>query len=356
MKSLLRVLVTGVGAPGIRGTLFCLRKGAEAEGVTLHIVGTDINQGTVGSFMVDKFIQIEPPESKKYVNDMLNICVDESVDIVLPQTTRELYPLAWNKHLFEALCIKVMVSDAPVIDRAINKFAVLSEFEALDFPIPNYQMCASMSRFIEIVCKMGYPDVPVAVKPPFSNGMRGFRVLRIGAWNVKRFLEEKPDGSEISLEQFCRDLNGSGEWPELLVMEYLPGPEYSVDAFIGEKVRVAIPRLRQKIRSGISFDTVIEQRTDITQWTLQYGEDVGLRYAFGLQYKLDKDGVPKVLECNPRVQGTMVASYFAGANMIWMSVKELMGEPVKNVTVTDASFQRYWGGIGLKGDGTHEEI
>ena len=41
-----------------------------------------------------------------------------------------------------------------------------------------------------------------------------------------------------------------------------------------------------------------------------------LRYAFGFQFIGDK-----LLECNPRVQGTMIASTYAGCNIIYSAVK-----------------------------------
>jgi carbamoyl-phosphate synthase large subunit len=141
----------------------------------------------------------------------------------------------------------------------------------------------------------------------------------------------------------------------MLIMEYLPGDEYSVDAFRGSQAEIAIPRLRRVIRSGISFENVIEFRRDLQEATLGTARKLGLQSCFGLQFKLDAEGRPKVLECNPRVQGTMVASCFAGANIIWMAVREAMGYPVLqgSWSLTPAEFVRYWGGVGISGSDVH---
>ena len=84
-------------------------------------------------------------------------------------------------------------------------------------------------------------------------------------------------------------------------------------------------------------------------YTLEAARAMGLSYALGFQFKLDAAGVPKVLECNPRVQGTMVASVFAGANVIWMGVLETLGYPpeASRTPLKPAEFLRYWGGIGI---------
>ena len=46
----------------------------------------------------------------------------------------------------------------------------------------------------------------------------------------------------------------------------------------------------------------------------------------------------------------MVASLFAGFNMIYYSVREILGEPVslQKIVLKDAvEFKRYWGGVGI---------
>jgi carbamoyl-phosphate synthase large subunit len=72
---------------------------------------------------------------------------------------------------------------------------------------------------------------------------------------------------------------------------------------------------------------------------LYYAEKYDLKYAFGFQFINYK-----IIECNPRVQGTMVASTLAGANIIEAACLEALGLPVPPFSVRwGASFTRYWG-------------
>ncbi|MGB7847711.1 MAG: ATP-grasp domain-containing protein [Candidatus Acidiferrum sp.] len=320
------ILVTGAGAPGLPGTLYALRK--NPDGRAVRVIGVDIDAGAVGRFLVDEFFQIPAPEDANYPHELLRVCRENSVAIVLPQTTREIIRLSKCKELFERQGVRVMVSNSLAIEIANNKWTLIEKFKELGLPRPGARLSHSEDELVSFVRDFGYPKCPVVVKPPVSNGMRGVRILQSEPWNVARFLAEKPDGLEISLEELLRMLRRGPGWPELIVMEYLPGPEYTVDAFIGSNLSIAMPRLRESIRSGITFRSRSEFREDISNYTLCAAKNIGLIYAFGFQFKLDERGIPKVLESNPRIQGTMVASVFSGANLIWYGVKELLGEPV----------------------------
>ncbi len=236
---------------------------------------------------------------------------------------------------------------------------LLKVCKELDVPIPESHLIRSNEGLIQAARELGYPSKAVVVKPPVSFGSRGFRVLREGtSWTTKKFLTEKPNATDITLDDLIEILSRDDQsgFPELMVSEYLPGSEYSVDAFMGKKVAVAIPRLRKEVVNGISFRTSLDYRKDIMENTLKTARELGLSYAFGFQFKLDEEGVPKVLECNPRVQGTMVASLFSGVNVIWMSVREAIHQPIDSIpkTLQKSEFYRYWGGVSVTDSETRE--
>lgn len=350
------VLLTGVGAPGTRGTIYALRK--NGEGTRVRLFGTDIKKAAVGRFWVENFHTVPAPEAEDYIDEMNRIIKAHKVDLVIPQTTRETMALSEAPSKVDA---PVVVSDGPSVKRANSKFELLRVFEKLGLPHPKYFLVKSRAELEKRSRQLGYPRSPVVVKPPVSFGSRGFRVLtEESSWTRERFLEEKPSATESTLSELERILGrGKGStFPELLVTDYLPGVEYSVDAFVGSEAEVAIPRRREEILNGISFRTVLEYRADVARYTLEAANEIGLRYAFGFQFKLDEAGVPKVLECNPRVQGTMVASLFSGVNVIWMAVKEALGEPPGHVStkLREAAFNRFWGGIGVSGGRLLDEI
>ena len=77
VRSATTLLVTGAGAPGIRGTIYALRQNPDK--LPLRIVGVDIKQDVVGRFLVDRFHQVPPPESPCSSEAFLDICKREGI-------------------------------------------------------------------------------------------------------------------------------------------------------------------------------------------------------------------------------------------------------------------------------------
>jgi len=352
MKKDLKVLVTGGGAPGIAGTIYALRNNPDGESV--KIVTCDMRDEVVGKYLADKFYQVPSAESPDFIESIMKIALQEKVDVILPQVTQELLPLAESLPLFEAKGIKVAVSQKTSIIRANDKWLILEAAKASQVPFPKSYLTRSETELVKSANELGYPRKKVVIKPRLSSGLRGLRILSEEIWNVKRFLEEKPDSLEIKMDELLAILR-NGPWPELIVQEFLPGMEYTVDVFRGRNGAVAIPRLREEIRTGITFRARVKLWKDLENFALKIAENLDLRYAFGFQFKLSEEGVPKLLECNPRVQGTMVTAMFAGCNIIWWAVKEALGEKIvpkrPKRSADNMLFIRYWGGIAVYSNG-----
>jgi carbamoyl-phosphate synthase large subunit len=162
----------------------------------------------------------------------------------------------------------------------------------------------------------------------------------------KAFYEQKPTDIFTRIEALY-DILGD-KFPELIIMEYLPGDEYTSDVFRYKNYTLVIPRKRLSIRSGITFSGCVERNEQIISFSGKLAERLNLEYCFGFQFKLDEKGLPKILEANPRVQGTMVLAAFAGANIIYSSIKAAIGEEIPAFKVNwDTKLIRYWGALNI---------
>lgn len=351
MGDKITVMVTGSGAPGTIGTIFALRNNPGKA--KFRIVTTDIRADVAGKYLSDGFYTVPGPEDVRYMDVMTGIAGKEGVKVIIPQTTREVEIISRHAPRFNEAGVRVAASSHESVREANDKSALLAVAQKIGVPHPSFILTRSEREFVAAAGQLGYPEGRVVVKPPVSNGMRGLRILARDPWDVRRFLREKPDGTETDLEGMVRMLR-NGEWPPLLLVEYLEGPEYTVDVFRNASGVVSIPRVRANIRSGITFETRADYRRDLMEYSRKLAEACDLRYCFGFQFKLSAEGVPKLLECNPRVQGTMVFSAFAGFNMIYYSVLEALGRPVDTGRARlreDVQFKRYWGGIAaINGD------
>lgn len=338
----LKILVTGAGAPGIKGTLYSLKENSDNRKVI--VIGVDAKEEVAGKYLCDKFYKISSADDERFIEELVRICEKEKVNALIPCVTAELLKISSKTKIFEEINTKVVVSKPDAIEFANNKHNLMNVAKDLGIPTAKFYLVETFEELLKYGEQVGYPFV---VKPPISNGMRGFRIVYKEVDRKQAFYKEKPDSSVITISELY-DILGDN-FPELMVMEYLPGKEYSVDVLSSEeKVYCVVPRVREVIRSGITFVGSVEKREDIIKYSELLTLKIGLEYAHGMQFKEDSAGVPKIIEANPRVQGTMVMSTLAGANIIYGAVKLALEERLEEFKVDwNARFIRYWGGIGI---------
>lgn len=333
------VLMTGAGAPGASGILGSLRATTERD---VRVVGVDMDPNAYGFALVDEGETVPPATEDDFVPALAAVAGRASADVVLPLTTAELEPLARNREAFEAT---VMVSREGPLGVANDKGRLYRFLDAEGFAsAPRYRRVDDEASFRSAVRDLGYPDRPVCFKPPVESGMRGFRVLDERSDRLSRLLDEKPDPAVTTLDSVGPVLASAETFPELVVMEYLPGPEYSVDVLAMDgAVGAVVPRSRSRTRAGITFEGTVERREDLVAESSAVCRELGLEYNVNLQFRYDGDGNPKVIEINPRVAGTIVMCVAAGANLPYHAVKYALGEEPPPVEVAwGTRMTRYW--------------
>ena len=343
----LNILITGGGSPGIAGTIYSLRNNYDKRKV--RIISTDMNPEAVGKFLSDKFYAIPPAiQERNYLEKLCDICSIEKVQILIPQNTAELLILASNKEMFRKLGTKILVSGNKAITIANNKYELMKTCTENNIPTAKFYKINNYEDLEKIALKLGWPGNPIVVKPPISNGMRGVRIINEKTKYKENFYKEKPTSLFTKMTNL-KEVLGE-KFPELIVMEYLPGLEYSVDVFRDKKKCIVIPRKRDSIRSGITFNGSLEKNKLIIEYSKKLSHILNLKGCFGFQFIVDDKGIPKILESNPRVQGTMVMSTMAGANLIYSGVKMFLNESIPDFNIDwDSKFFRYWGGFGISG-------
>lgn len=329
----LRVLMTGGGAPGAPGVLNCLKADEE-----LQIVVADANPNAIGKHLHPIFEVIPKATDDAFIPAIEALCKKHSIDIVFPLVTRELFPLSQHKIEFAAKGIKIAVSDYEQLNIANDKGKLYQKLADNDILTPWFVVVNTVEEFEEAILQLDYPHNPVCFKPCVSNGMRGFRILDKGKDEFDLLFNYKPTSEYIQPEKAIEILS-SRPFPPLLVSEYLPGEEYTVDCLVQNgKCLVAIPRLRRKMMQGISVAGRIENNEEIINYSTKIVECCGLHGIIGVQVKRAVDGTFKILEINPRVQGTTVALLGAGVNLPLLAVHMEAGE-----TITPEKLQVKWG-------------
>jgi carbamoyl-phosphate synthase large subunit len=307
------VLVSAAGAPGTAALVRALKENGERE---VRVVATDMAERSVGRHICDAFHLVPPGSDPDFGNAMLDVAEREAVDAILPQSSFDLLGLAEAKERFDG--VAVMVSSPDAIRRSNDKAESYALLDEIGVPGPSWQRVVGGDAVTAAARELGYPDVDVAIKPAFSSGSRGFRILSAGADRREQLLKNRPGVAEaLRLEELV-ELLGGDETP-LLVMELASGLERTIDGIAeGGTIALGHPKTRESMRAGLAmyFATLEDDR--LMEVAAKIVEELALDHFFNIQLVGDK-----VIEINPRIS-TIV--YQEDLNLPWLGVKHALGE------------------------------
>jgi carbamoyl-phosphate synthase large subunit len=290
-----RILVTGAGGPS--AVSFLQSIAAEPALVWMG----DIDPYAPGLYLV-------PPERRTllgrgddpdFAERLLDLCRSQAIDLVVPTVDSELLPLAERREDFAAAGVHLLLAPLDALRTCVDKWALMQRCEG-KVRVPR---SALFDQHFDVEA-WGFPFL---IKPRSGSGSRGIVVVR---------------GQH--------DLLGVDRSPDLLVQEYLPGIEYSLDVLASDagEVRAVVPRARLKIDSGIAITgrTVRDERLESAGRLA--AEAVGITGVANVQVKEDENGEAALIEINPRFPGTMPLTVAAGINMPVIALREALGEPM----------------------------
>ena len=137
--------------------------------------------------------------------------------------------------------------------------------------------------------------------------------------------------------------------PTALVLEYLPGEEYTVDCFSDrdDGLLFCAGRARTRIRSGISMSSHGVSMAEFSEFATAINRKLKFHGAWFFQLKEDASNRLKLVEIGPRIAGTMALNRVLGVNFPLLSLYEQKRMPVRimtnslNVNIDRALVNRY---------------
>jgi carbamoyl-phosphate synthase large subunit len=307
------VLVSACGAPGTAALMRALRANGERE---LRIVGSDMGELAIGRHLADSFHRVPGGSDPGFADAMLEVCRSEGVDAVLPQSSFDLLGLAEARERFDG--ITVLVSSPEAIHRSNDKAETYALLDRIGVRGPAWRRVSGGEAVAAAAHELGYPSVDVCMKPVFSSGSRGFRVLSASADRHEQLLSNRPGVAEALRLEDLLDLLGDDP-TELLVMELAAGKERTIDGIAVEgRIALGHPKTREAMRAGLAmyFETLEDPALmDIARKIVA---ELRLDHFFNIQLVGGH-----VIEINPRIS-TIV--YQEDLNLPYLGIKHALGE------------------------------
>ncbi len=250
-----------------------------------RIVGTDICADSVGKHFVDKFYLVpKAKEEAKVVACYKNIVKNEKAKWILSGPEEEISVLVKREAEFVKLgakilhpplkTLKIIEDKAKIYDYFLNK-------KGIDVPRTSCFDRAFCAKKTKIVLK-----------------------LRKGRGSSKVFITESDKIPEFA-NILCRS--------EYIIQEFIPGQEFTVDAFfdLDGNILNIIPRKRIKVDSGISVVGQTVKDEQIIRLVSKISHYLKFRGGNCFQFIKNKQGKYYLIDINPRFGGGSILSLSA---------------------------------------------
>ncbi len=295
----MRILFTGVGRR--IELLQAFRNAALVLNKELRIYGADLVGTAPALAYCDYTRRVVAMKDPKYIDNLLQICMDDNIDLLIPTIDTDLLVLSENKEKFEYIGTRVMISDPDKIRicRDKNKTSKFFVDCGLHAPMPVNDWR---------VYKAGYPAF---IKP------------KDGSSSINAYKVENKEELEIY----------AGQVEDYIVQPFVKGREYTIDVFCdwyGNPVSI-VPRERLQVRAGEVLKTQICMDTSMIEEAKMISKAFKPCGPMTVQLIRDEAGIDWFIEINPRFGGGAPLSMKAGARSAEAILKLLDGNDVENI-------------------------
>lgn len=319
------VLMSASSSPSMPGMIKCFKNVKERN---IRVVGVDMSDDPSAKFMVNAFYQVPAASAPNYADIMLDICKKEKVDVYFPNVSAEVSAVVARKDEFEALGVKLSVSNMESVAISNNKLKTYEALEKAGIPVPRYYGVHTVEDFVEGMKYMGYPEKPVCIKIVDGSGSRGVRIIDSTKSRYDIFVKEKPNSFYISYDDMLSLLQSApAPLHEMMLVECMHGPEFTVD-LLAEKGKALYIVGRNNVDSLMSiaqasvlqYDELAYKVSEQVIDLLKMDGNVGFDFM-----RNDKEEAV-LMDINPRITATISIMAAGGVNLPYLRVKQLLGE------------------------------
>ena len=301
----MNILFTGVGRR--IELLQAFRNAALVLNKELKIYGADMAGTAPALAYCDYTRKVVAMKDSGYIQNLLDICIADQIDLLIPTIDTDLLVLSENKEKFEAIGTRVMISASEKIRICRDK--------------------NNTSQFF-VDCGLHAP-MPVNDWKEYKSGFPAFIKPKDGSSSINAFKVENEEELEIY----------AGQVEDYIVQPFVSGKEYTIDIFCdwaGEPISI-VPRERLQVRAG----EVLKTRIKLDQTMIEESRKLCAAFKpcgpMTVQLIRDAADIDWFIEINPRFGGGAPLSMKAGARSAEAILKLMDGEQNEEHRIADGA-------------------
>ena len=253
--------------------------------------------------------RLSPDKFLEFIQDLLT---KKPFRMLLPMEEDTAYLLSGHLDTFSRLTY-LPIPPKDKLARVRNKANVIRLAEQLGIPVPQTWHVPDLSQLDAIADMLPYP---VVIKPQISSGAVGVAYPK----------------NQRELKETYQTIHRQFPFP--MIQEFIPrkGSGYGASFLFDEqsclKAGFVHKRLREyPVTGGASTLRVSIRHDDIYDMARTLLEKIGWVGVAMVEFKVDpRDGLPKLMEINPRFWGSLSLAIHAGVNFPLLLHKMAMGE------------------------------
>ena len=273
----------------------------KALGVSGKIIATDITPASPAFQKADAGVLVPPARRAEYLPALKEVAKKHRVGLVVPLTDLDLRSLARHRDDFAEFGCTVMIGSEDAVT-----------------------LCRDKARTNQLIARAGLATINTFT-------LTEFRASPFFPCFVKPISGSAGIGSAIirTDKQFQAHINTYGE--PMIVQEYVPGQEYTVDVYRSRdgQVRSVVPRQRLLVRSGEVEKGITVKDPELIRTATTLADKLeGVWGVFCCQCRRSGNGPVRYFEINPRFGGGSPLAIAAGANLPLYLLQEVLGLPI----------------------------
>ena len=305
------------GFSSLHTALRLLRQGAVQagqDGVVLCASGA--HPQSLVALAADRY-WLEPAglATADYVEWCLDTCRQQAIDVLVPG--KAVQALVAQSACFAAQGTRILAAgDAATLALLDDKARFYAAVDCPPAPAPESITVHTLEEFDAAYAALAERHAEVCTKPAVGVYGIGFRRIRTDVSAMDVLLRGMDYQIDLPTLRFM--LGQVPRWAPMLVMEYLPGAEYSVDCLADAGVlRCAVAR-RKGTAPGQG--QCIDMRADLQDACARTVAQFGLNGYLNIQFRDGAHG-PGLLEVNARMSGGIGMACLAGPNLPWLGLQ-----------------------------------
>ncbi len=285
------------------------------------IIATDMQLSAPALQVADVKLQVPSVYDSNYIDATIKICKDYHVDALISLNDLELPILSDNKSRFEAIGVKVLVSDPNVIDICFDKYKTAQWVESLGLHSPKtYVRLEDAKKALS----NGEIAFPLFMKPRWGSGSIGLETIND--------MEELDIYYDLLMKKIKKTILATASVGDeyIMIQEKLTGAEFGLDVMNdleGNNVAVSVKQ-KLAMRAGETDKAITVDLPEVRAIGKKIGEQLKHIGNLDMDIMQRANGDYCVLELNPRFGGGFPFSYEAGVNFPKAIIEWVRGNEV----------------------------